>query len=156
MQSEPIEETIKLIISNHAAIRGDSLTGFVYDVDHYFGDIPKDIIVTSDADCLLTISVKPPQDFEKIQDIQTWLESIWTKFAYRHYQAHSCETYLEAVVLRFVTVGQFGDAFVSGAILANASNHDTLVAKYNRDFAQFAPLRSLPLRWRNLTEPSMN
>jgi hypothetical protein len=135
-----IEDLIRRIAETVPAVSGDSLTGFVIDAEHYFGqcDPFESVEVDRRRDPLSIVIVRAQvkDDVASVQDISQALSSALPQLTYNHFSACSIDWYKEGTVLRFVTVPAGAAYYVSGTVLATGPSYPRLLAAFERDFGK--------------------
>ena len=133
-----IERVVAEVARTLPPSSGDNLTGFLIDADHFFGESRAlrsvEVDRSADRSSLVEVRAEVAPSVETVQDLSDALVKAWQPIAYSHFQAFAIHWYMEATVLRFVTVISDDSFYVSGTVRVAGSHYPTLVERYERDF----------------------
>lgn len=146
---DTLEVVIDGIVSSQAPSRGDNLRGFLHDLGELlerstaFTSHTMSIFEGSDPwgprqglspSNMVDVQAEVSGDVESLQDLARELQRVWNSVRYSYFEATSLGRHKEATVLRFVTVIERGDVFVSGTITVAGSNYPALTEKSEKGF----------------------
>lgn len=151
-----IESVIDGIIGRHPPSTDGNLGGFLCDLDRAVERSQKlansrtTVLGTprgqpwgcaeGDPRNMLAIEVDVTDKVESLQDLAQELKRLWDMCRYSYFEAASVRWAKEATVLRFITVIDHDDFFVSGTITAAGASYPRLAESFER---RFSGLRSL-------------
>ncbi len=151
-----IESVIDGVIGRHPPSTGGNLGGFLCDLDMAVERSQKlanqrtTVLGTprgqpwgcaeGDPRNMLAIEVDVTDKVDSLQDLAQELQRIWGICRYSYFEAASLRWAKEGTVLRFITVIDHDDFFVSGTITAAGPSYPRLVESFERRFSR---LRSL-------------
>jgi hypothetical protein len=151
-----IESVIDGIVGRHAPSSDGNLHGFLYDLERALERSPKLashrttvlgtprgqpwVCANGDPRNMLAVDVDVTERVDSLQDLAQELKRIWSTCHYSYFEAACLRWTKETTTLRFVTVIDHDDFFVSGTITAAGHVYPRLVESFER---RFSPLPSL-------------
>ena len=143
-----IENLISRIASSEPPYKGDSLSGFMDELEFALFDTDAltqtKVRRTENLLCMLAVSAIVTDQADSLPAIEDTLHSVWLHACPPFFQATGCTRYKEAIVLRFVTLASGGFPFVSGAIVAGGTHLAGLLAEFERTFDYGLSLPPIP------------
>jgi hypothetical protein len=150
-----IESVIDGVVGKHPPGRDGNLSGFLCDLGSALErsqklanqrttvlGVPRGKpwgCAAGDPRNMLAVEVDVTNKAESLQDLAQELKRIWSICRYSYFEAVSLRWFREATTLRFVTVIDHDDFFVSGTITAAGPAYPPLAASFQR---RFSPLPS--------------
>ena len=139
-----IEPLITQVAAEVPCSSGDNLLGFEIDTVHaLLNRSPAfktaDVTKTNDPMALIHARIEIQDDLSGLGEVEAALGQVFQMIAYRYFSAMSIRAFQEAVVLRFVTVVDGRQFFVSGRMVATGGSYPSLVRKFETGFPTTLP-----------------